>query len=157
MLLAIDPGSSGTGWALFDANLNVPRACGVLSAVREKTWQMRGVRVVSSLLEVMEYHATSYGPITEAVVEFPAFFSSAKGYAAAAKGNLVKLAWFVGVVDGAIRITYGINVVLVPVNDWKGQMDKIAVVERIRRRIGRVYKSHAADAVGLGLWYKGIF
>lgn len=93
--------------------------------------------------------------VAQCFCEWPAFFEDAR--VAARDGALVKLAAAVGMV---IELCRHRNIMFfqVPVHKWKGQMPKEAVINRIRKRLpGHEYRSHAWDAVGIGLWAKGYF
>jgi hypothetical protein len=83
-------------------------------------------------------------------------FGSAKGYAVAASGDLVKLSCLVGMIAGLCK-AMGIIIYLVPVAKWKGQLTKEAVIYRIEKILGKcTYEKDEWDAVGIGLWAKGL-
>lgn len=96
---------------------------------------------------------------TQVVVEWPRFFGSAKGRTAADKGDLGKLYLSASsIFCEAIR--FGASAELIDVNQWKGQLNKAAVIYHIRRRLevsDTYFKSHEWDAVGLGLSFLGCF
>jgi hypothetical protein len=81
---------------------------------------------------------------------------SVKGIAAS-KGDTLKLAFLVGCYSIALR-KRDIDVHLVIPQRWKGQLPKDVVISRVRRELGDELcqqmniRSHAWDAVGLGLW-----
>lgn len=101
--------------------------------------------------------------LNAAYIEWPSFFASAVGHAAAARGDLVKLTFGAGFVCGQLRREFGCLIEPIPVNDWKGQLPKSVVIGRIRKILGKDacrklgIKSHAWDAVGIGLYAKGHF
>ena len=61
-------------------------------------------------------------------IEYPAFFNSAGGTMVAKKGDLLKLTFLVGIIYTYVRRHQGIKVLLVPVNEWKGQLPKEIVM-----------------------------
>ena len=79
----------------------------------------------------------------------------------AARGDLVKLSIFVGMLCYRARLLVGPeNVFFVPVNQWKGQLSKELVELRIKkfyasRNFHAKFTSHEWDAVGIGLHVLG--
>lgn len=100
--------------------------------------------------------------VSNVICELPAFFEGEKGHAAAAKGDVVKLSYLVGVYAGMCH-AQGVGFTLVPVREWKGQLSKKIVAARIRKRIGdqalddMEFHGDIWDAVGIGLYVKGHF
>lgn len=94
-------------------------------------------------------------------IEDPAFFAGdAGGHAVAAQGSLVKLAEMVGCICGYIcSRDHEVEISLLPVRTWKGQLPKAVVNERIKKVLPhsawRKYKLDMWDAVGMGLYLKG--
>lgn len=153
-IVTIDPGVKGTGYAVWRGGLYWPRleppiASGVLSVDRDSSWSIRSAKMLREFYGLCK----DYVP-NRVICEYPEFFASGKGYASAAGGNLVKLAHLVGMFDGACVLSQ-CPFSMMPVREWKGQMSKQLVIQRIRKRLGKTYKSHAADAVGIGLHCKG--
>lgn len=76
----------------------------------------------------------------------------------ARRGDLVKLVMVVGSIVGILS-TGCYEIILIPVNRWKGQLPKDVVNKRVERFYGsnncKGFKTHAWDAVGIGLYYKG--
>lgn len=96
-------------------------------------------------------------------VEWPTFFDSGVGHAVARRGDLGKLTFGAGYICGALGECFGCQTVPVTVNEWKGQLPKAVVTERIKHLLGKNkcqrlgITSHAWDAVGIGLYAKGCF
>jgi hypothetical protein len=92
--------------------------------------------------------------------EFPQYFASATGHAATGKGDIHKLACLVGVFMGA-TYEYGGEFHPILVNDWKGQLSKDAVIQRVGDRLpnlrssGMKIETHSYDAIGIGLFAQG--
>lgn len=151
---SIDPGSGGTGWAIWDplmwSSLVMPESWGVLMGTG--SWQEQ-VEAISRKFGVL---LESY-KVERVYMEYPSSFESFGGQTSAKSGSLVKLAIAVGYL-GATADRHGAQVIYVPVNDWKGQLQKDTVTMRIIRRLGepaKAIKTHAIDATGIGLHCKG--
>jgi hypothetical protein len=154
-LLAIDPGISGTGWAYFKGRKL--KKCGVITASRSLEWYEKIPWYCKELSEIAATVTFSFYD-REVILELPTFMqSSATGRVAASTNSLVKLSMLVG----AIHTTFGRTELITP-QRWKGQLKKKNVEDRIRRRIPKTVarlepRTHAWDAIGLGLYYLGKF
>lgn len=95
------------------------------------------------------------------VIEYPEVYDTSKSYAAAAKGDLIKLAVSCGYLLGFCSEYLQCNEFYqVTPKAWKGQMPKPVVNFRIMQIIGcdeSEYVSHEWDSIGLGLWQQGFF
>lgn len=145
-ILAVDPGLNGTGWAIFYKNTGRLIAHGVIKRLSITQWYTRGLVIASDLdLIQNEYD------VKKSYIEFPSLFQSAHGQMVARKGDLVKLAWFTGLLFGRL-----IKPNLIPVPEWKGQLPKEVVKKRIIKILGKTQtlklKDHDWDAVGIGLY-----
>jgi len=155
-LYTIDPGLSGTGWARWDVYREgvALRECGVLSEPKEfagEDWWLRAWGLTARLTLAMR-------PVRgRAYIEFPQYMGGSVKGIAASKGDTLKLAFLVGCYSIALR-KRDIDVHLVIPQRWKGQLPKDVVISRVRRELGDELcqqmniRSHAWDAVGLGLW-----
>jgi len=173
--LSIDPGLGGTGWATWDDSNwggwvdNVgPEACGdwqVMGSVnRSKDWLERAY-ILSDKFEQWLWNNfiadRSSDRIVRCYIEFPIFYDDAGGHMCAKKGNLGKLYCLIGMLVAVCR-RWSIPVELIKVPDWKGQLPKPVVFERMERLLGpevcaKFPKStHAWDAIGIGLYAKGV-
>lgn len=78
----------------------------------------------------------------------------------AGRGDLVTLSFFIGYLAGRIC---PIPFIPVEINKWKGQLSKKNVTDRIKNKLTKKVcktleiRTHAWDAVGIGLWAKGHF
>jgi hypothetical protein len=143
--ITIDPGATGSGWAVWDAKWML-LGNGIVIPPSAFAWETKAYWVVTRLEEVAE----KWG-CTEGYIEYPAFFQ-VHGAGVATSGALVKLAWFVGLVCGSLPFPPE----LVTVNEWKGQLPKEVVIKRIKKILPAVNaKSHDWDAIGMGLYLKG--
>ena len=158
-LLAIDPGTKEFGWALWHSTrrrLRAPDAAGVCKA-GGAWWQDRVHDLVDYFLGRIPH--CQLGIVA---IEWPHMMSGDAGTAAAAHGDLEKLAYFCGYLAKMLRDSYPrILVDLVPVREWKGQLKKEITVDRLSQAIGlhdgrgNEIITHAWDAVGVGLHYLG--
>lgn len=145
--ITIDPGATGSGWAVWDSNWKLINN-GVINPDKEFEWEAKAYQVVAQLGEVVERFDCKEG-----YVEYPAFFQAHGACGVANSGALVKLAWFVGLCCGALLPC---RIHLVTVGEWKGQLPKKVVIQRILRIMPKCKAtSHDWDAIGIGLYLKG--
>lgn len=156
-LLAVDPGVE-LGYAFFPAGKNYPYACGVIKpVVKGADFFVRLHNAVNQFAAVVK----EYGPSVVAI-EWPSYFGSVAGIASAGHGDLVKLAFTVGKL-AMVSEVYGAAFIPVKIAAWKGQLKKPVVINRIRRIIPSNVlrslkpKSHSWDAIGIGLFMRGLF
>jgi Holliday junction resolvasome RuvABC endonuclease subunit len=152
VILTVDPGLNGTGWAVWDYNDMRFIDAGIIKPWKNLSWQDEGQYILRHLLDLREQY-----DIPSLYIEYPAFFGSAGGQVTAASGALVKLSWLVGLICGGFHSST--KVFLTPVNEWKGQLPKSVVSQRIIAIDSQFkkYKSHAHDAIGIGLYVRGDF
>lgn len=155
-LVAIDPGLSGTGWALWDRN--VLHTVGTLYPGRDdETWDEAG-RILASRLSVALIDLLGTAS-AELHIEFPMLMESIAGIAANRGGGMLKLAYLVGCIT---MLPIWTDVHLVTPLQWKGQLPKTIVQDRITATLGAErceqlnIRSHAWDAVGIGLYALGV-
>ena len=147
MIITIDPGTNGTGYAIWDKEWKLV-AWGVLRS-KKKEWEEKMEEISFKLRTKVKSYNLSKGYIEE-----PAKFQGTFGTMVANRGDLVKLSIFVGYIKGYIRIP----VESVPVISWKGQLPKEVVIQRIKRLLPKVNaEDHSWDAIGIGLYLKGVF
>lgn len=146
MYITVDPGLNGTGYAIWN-----------------KQWQLVTNNIITFTYGTIEERGYKYRvffkglrkeySITKIFIEYPALFASNKGSVTAASGALVKLAWLTGLISGVFT-----RIELVSVTNWKGQLPKDVVIRRIKKILPSVNsKSHDWDAIGIGLYKKGVF
>lgn len=136
--LAVDPGVSGTGWALFKGVKLVD--WGIITS-KETTWERRVRDIVSRM------RGNIWAQGDRVFCEWPTGrFTSAAGLAAANSDAMLKLTFLIGALDNQLN-----GIELIPVQRWKGQLPKEVVQKRAEKFFGVTgFKSHAADAVGIG-------
>ena len=158
MIVSVDPGIE-MGWAAWeDGNFKCsaggpPDYAGVLIPCVSWNWRARvhWLRVeFRKLLKDLRCDSIH--------CEQPEFFDSTVGHTAARRGDLVKLILVTGILVGQVS-----SFKLYPVREWKGQLPKSVVNRRIEEIVGHKdraginFKSHAWDAVGVGLYAQGLF
>lgn len=158
-ILTVDAGVTGTGLAFWNAalwgELTYPRrAVNIYS--REGDWLERTYGLAAKFEQELVLAQFSGLKVVNAFIEWPSVFdSTARSQAAAKKGDIGKLFFLCGMYAQILR-RRSIPCVLVPVNDWIGQIPKPVNVARILKRLPKLdAKSHAIDATGLGLHLKG--
>ena len=155
-LLAIDPGVV-LGWAFFPQDRKFPVAIGIIKPQVKKEFFLQMHSTVAQVVSVIAEHCPKF-----VAIEWPGFFDSAGGRAVAGGGSLVKLAFGVGKL-AQVAEAFGATFEPIPVAKWKGQLSKRIVEHRIRRilpfsRIEKLQpKQHEWDAIGIGLYCRGLF
>ncbi len=154
----VDPGLGGTGLAFWSnrtwSEKVPPLEIKNLYAEGHTLWTDSANSLVKKFKAEIEART-----VTRVYIEWPKFFSgSVKGWTATTQGDIFKLSYLIGMFAEVCR-QLGIEVILVPVNDWKGQLPKRVVEQRIRAKIPGVLAlrptTHSWDAIGIGLKLKG--
>ena len=156
-VLCVDPGLGGTGLAFWSslsgstrASLE-PLATQVLKgpASGKYTWVYRAKEIS------FDFRISLIALKPQKVVfEVPGLWAgSAKSMASATRGDLFKEAMLVGMLMHAALELEGCDIYTVTPLEWKGQLSKQAVDNRIVRALGRrrTFPNHVSDAVGMGL------
>lgn len=169
-LLSIDPGVTGLGWA-FWAEPEQPLKAGALTPrgpkIRRASWDRRARSLVDQLSHQVGGVTARGGPgqrnlpiwsECHLAIEVPEFFRDhAVGAAAAARGDVVKVALVVGMLLDRFRAFKRTE--LVAPREWKGQLSKPVATRRLERRLGADQvrrlnlaeaKDHTWDAIGVG-------
>lgn len=101
-------------------------------------------------------------------IEHPMYFDTPKGAMVSRKGDLVALVYAAGFLAGMLHVS-GITVHCLPVNEWKGQLNKKQTryrMETLHRKnqdmfggVGPVaaLNEHLVDAIAMGFYLKGYF
>ena len=154
ILVAIDPGSGGTGYAWGNTALPYPSEVGVVSS-SEKSWEKKAQEIVS---ETMSHISDACDVLA---VEYPFIAGIGRAGASARRGDVIKLA----LLAGGIGFGFKGRTLWVPVQDWKGQMSKDLSTSRTRKRLRTLgapgldklenLADHAWDAVGIWMFVQG--
>lgn len=168
-LLAIDPGVH-MGFAFWPKGRKYPTQCGVIKP-QVNLLKMKLLLVSGKDVDFFKkMHSTIHqlGSLVmklkpECIVcEWPQSFSSVGGRAASGTGSIIKLAFGIGQV-ALIADVCRAKFIPVPVAQWKGQLSKKIVIKRIKKKLpaSRLEylepDSHAWDAIGIGMFCKGLF
>lgn len=155
-MLAIDPGLQGTGLALFEEPSCHPAAVTVIERTTKGEWWDRALHLGKQVYVWTYDHAGGeLTPQDLVVCEFPQYQESAGRSMGWRTGDLQRLTFLTGVFAARLRRTPFRPVVP---SAWKGQLPKSVVEDRIRTRLGAAVcaqlkiRTHAWDAVGIGLW-----
>lgn len=152
MRISIDPGLEA-GYCVWTSDWQLVEAGVIKPSRKNYSWEERGNMVVEKISEIK-----SRFNIREACIEMPSYFASAGGAMVAARGDLVKLTWLVGLIYGLFP--FG-KCKLVKVNEWKGNLPKNVVIQRLKKLMApedfKRLSSHSYDAAGIGLYMKGDF
>lgn len=152
--ISIDPGSEGTGIAIW-LSAAMPYQTKILEYKNPNAkWEDR----CDYICMLLEHEIRQRKQWLRAVYcEQPQYMQTFKGVTAASAGSLMKLCTIYG---RFLQISFSLGIKFIPVDipKWKGQLSKRQVKFRVDRIIpGNNYTSHAIDAVGIGLYAKGLF
>lgn len=156
---AVDPGLGGTGWAEWMDGRRVPTRCGVIPGVQSREALADRCNKVAVNLKKIIKQGGILDRAVHVYIEMPQMMTSAAGIAAQ-KGSVYKLTFLVGYLACAV---WPCQIFEVNPIEWKGQLPKEVVASRVRQYIGNAacvdldIKTHAWDAVGLGLWANGVW
>jgi len=164
---SFDPGVRGTGMALWEESewsnpKDLPIVVTSFDPPSSMKWHEAMYYVMDGINSVLCGYGTSR--MTRLYIELPQFFgASAKGEASAASGDLIKLTSMAGMI-----MSWGwhadCKVKTYTPNEWKGQLPKQVCHNRILDILPGLepmamggMTSHGWDAVGVGLYAKGLF
>ena len=166
-VLLIDPGLKGTGYAFYRTIVTSrPRGTvlsadelglytGVFRPKGSKTWEGK----VSDACAWLNGVVGGIKPRL-VVIEYPELWTgSAVSMASASTGKLFKLAYLVGGFGEVIRRLPCTRLpVLVTPPEWKGQLPKEVVIDRINKTIEGLdrIRDHEGDAIGMGVAAQGL-
>lgn len=171
-VITVDPGVFTMGVCLWDErefysdHLALPckRICKDLKPTDRKRMGARGA--IDHLILWLRAWFEEF-EITECWCEKPSVWSTAKGYAANFQGNILNMELFRG---RLYQTCMEFQTVFhdVPVTEWKGNLSKKLVVERLKTLMfehnGKIKStilsrqcSHDWDAAGIGFYVQGFF
>jgi hypothetical protein len=165
-IISIDSGSRGIGYAIWGYNdfteLVPPWKAGHVTPKADEWYDgiTETLAAVNSICTGLGTGDTGFGCM-RIYVEMPEFRDTSTGHAIAKRGSLLKLAVATGAFSGFAWYTKSQFVPVTP-TEWKGQLPKEVVISRIKAKFPlspaiHTLKSHAWDAVGIGLYAKGYF
>lgn len=166
---SIDPGVDGTGWGLFFPSRLAPVASGSVSVGKAGAWGQRATQtardVHAAILDAWcnVRHPTQDHCVSQVFIEEPQFMEGGRGIVAARSGDLVKLCLLAGMIGGEFSSASNeLMVHFIEVREWKGSMPKDVTAARVMSKLKEerwrptTDTTHEMDAVGLGLFVKGV-
>lgn len=160
----IDPGcrrTGGTGIALFNNTDDRPLWFYQTKTTNKQIKMLHNEMMELALMQ-LRVHLTALcqnrnlAPHqTTIFIEEPQYFDSFVGQVAASSGSLMKLIFFYGRLYQLLT-SMSFPVVPVQISHWKGQLKKEQVAKRIERILKKKYVGDVQDAVGIGLFIKGL-
>ncbi len=153
-VLAIDPGlRSGGAWTKISSPTLKDGGHGMSfeNPVKNGSWLHRMTAMAAGITVVVMKKYANGAPI---IIEYPQFVGLQ------AQKDAHKLLMLVGALSISLS-SLDVPVFLVPVGDWKGQLSKKVVNERIARYFKvpvsdiRRQDQDTIDAVGMSLWWAG--
>lgn len=162
-MISIDPGVEA-GFAIWQSHLARPQPSDwfllkaePLVPPKALPWEQRCDIILETLSDLCTHNGSR---VLQIVCEWPFYHDTLGGREVAASGALVKLSIVVGMINELGR-QLKIPRTFIEVRKWKGQMSKDATIHRIKKRLPleqhSSIKSHAWDAVGIGLHFLGRF
>lgn len=154
-ILTIDPGLKNTGWALWHDLQKPPRAAerpafSGVHKVLAPSWTHALDSQTTWLNNLLVQRR--FGLV---VIEWVEMWGTIRSEATAKKGTLFQLAALIGAMFYVAWDVTHSEPVLVLAREWKGQLKNPALKRRVKRALGKTYRDHEADAVGIGLALQG--
>jgi hypothetical protein len=156
--ITIDPGArknGGTGVAQFETKepfIALKLKTKLLkSNLKEHTNKCN--MIIANFRNLM--HEWGVHKSTPVFIERPRYFDSFVGIAAAKSDSLFKLIYLYGRLE-QVCLDLELNPIPMEIVDWKGQLDKKKVSNRVERMCGKKFEGDVTDAVGIGLYIKGL-
>jgi len=152
--VTIDPSSRSMGVAIWNTEQPAPVGTALFKGKHGEDWSESMLQIGKDLNALLKD-----GTYYKVFCEQPAYMAGS--HQTAASGALVKLTHSAGVAAG-ICIAHGIYFEYVPINQWKGNLSKDVVNKRIRKILAdeslcETFVDDEWDAVGIGLFVKGLF
>lgn len=147
--LAIDPGTQTTGYAILRQDMTL-KYFGMIQS-KYKNWVLRSQEILDKLSLIIQKEK-----IHKAYIEMPEYWQSAVGLAARESGSTQKLSFLIGGMH--YLISKKTKVILVTPSQWKGQMSKEIVRNRLIKHYTdkqEQFKSldhNIIDAIGIGFF-----
>jgi Holliday junction resolvasome RuvABC endonuclease subunit len=157
-LMAIDPGLTGTGIAIWDTLDATPCFVTILTSrfARSNDWIDRVHRIAIQVEGLVDHYK-----VREVVCEMMEMHQSARAQMMWKAGDFQRTLFLIGAFYG-ITEPWNVQFSVTPPSQWKGQLPKSVTINRVRKLLGArtcrdlAIEKHAWDAVGIGLWHRGI-
>jgi len=160
-VVGIDPAFGGTGIAMFGRTGKLV-AVSLLKKIGKDPFEERASFLACETLNVIGGgYKVPVGGTIHVYCEIPAYHGTPSRSMGWIKGDLQKLTYLVGAIGHEI-ISHGYGFHTCTTMNWKGQLSKKLVTDRIRKRISDVDsrfhpKADMWDAIGIGMWALGRF
>lgn len=171
-VLTIDPGVYTMGACLWDEQPFKSKdiVCLPIKRIAKEIKDRAAYGAIGSMKHLIDWLYPWFDEfvITDCYCEKPQVFNSARGYASNVQGHVQQMEMFRGMLYQTCQ-DFAVKFHDVKVTDWKGQLPKKLVNERItkiyakyRNRGNGIAKltgrgSHDWDAAGIGFFLQGIF
>lgn len=152
ILLAIDPSICDLGWALFQTFPSTKQA----KLLKADNIAQPSFESLEDRSDTAAHILTNLTPPpSQAIIELPDHYSSAKGQAARNSDAILKLMFQVATIRTTLLHSLpACQVTLIPVRRWKGTQPKHITQRRILTHWNFTNTNHnICDAVGLGDWF----
>lgn len=164
--MSVDGGARGTGVSFWDSSTwkretAMPFLVTSIVPDPSKGWIAAAREIMDTINSIMVGFPKPTG-LDAVYIEMPQYFGmgNAKGEGVAARGDLQKLAFTTGML-ASFGWQYDAKIRPYEVNAWKGQLKKEQTERRIKEILPglrhMVIADHGWDAVGIGLYAKGLF
>ncbi len=149
-VLAIDPSVNHIGWAIMEPG-HIIRGGTINAPPMRKAEEVERISWIIDLLDTTVLST----PFDNIVIERPETWGSYKSQASRGSGDLQLLTLVVGALMYWAYTTVGaVDVHLIKVTEWKGQLPKSVTRERMEKKYGcRLGTDHESDAVGIADYY----
>lgn len=155
-LISVDPSIRACGYGFwFDAGLLEGQTIKLnlkFRGPKSVRWIKKSDLMVATLWEKIERFVRRDWADTQLVIELPRHYSGGRGKAARNSGSILKLAWFIADLR-RLAARSGMEVHVVPVSVWKGNLPKHITQKRMLRKLGLLGDHNMVDAVGLGVYW----
>lgn len=154
-LLCIDPGTRKMGVAMFEVDhrkrtSQLLKYFVVLIPKSKGEWHAR----INTMTDRAIHFCNTNQPDMVLIEEPRLFLSTGKGQAASNSGAVLKLVATAYCIAGALKALFTDRVIMVPVQQWKGNVPKEITQKRVLRHWNcRSGDDNITDAVGIGDWY----
>lgn len=155
-MMAIDPGLTGTGVAIWKQK-KIPCLATVVnsSGAVSPNWIDRVNAIAVKVHELAMDHN-----VREIVCEMMEMHQSARAQMMWKAGDFQRTLFLIGAIYGMTE-PFVPEFSVTPPSEWKGQLPKSVTINRVKRVLGPSVcrrlgiEKHAWDAVGIGLWHQG--
>lgn len=153
--LSVDPGWN-TGLAYWQGDNKLPWVDIITEPGKNKKLKLEEDRI-EWMFQKFEAKIKALPPVYDKcfIEGSELWTSSPVSMAAAARGDTFGLAYIIGGYMFTC-MKYRLGVEIINPKKWKAQLNRLKLTYRLNTLLGVEYKEHIREAVGLGLWVKGV-